>query len=696
MRKFLLAVTVVLVVFVTGIGWLLSDANRFKPQLVELIQINTGLAVAIRCDLAWRLWPPVQLVAQDVSADWAAEAAEPMLAARTLRLDADLWPLLAKNSKLVINGVSVDGLRAQLKRRGEHANWMPPEHAGVVAPPIPIPPPTGAASAPWEVADIALSDAVIDYVVDDQATQITIDALHISDIAPTRRFPFHAKLTIKQVDREIPLTVAAELTFDELVTQWQIDTLDIRGVFGNPGVPFALKANARLDTAAGTLDLTDAELELAKATTRFDVAATDLLKSARYSGHLDLPQQNLTGVASLFGAQLYEPVGVKTAFTATEQRLDLTDMTLHYGPSVITGKLGTPLATKLNVDFDLATERFEVPSKQTTVATLGGGSFAALAFAAPAVALDPTVAETLLPLELLRATDWSGTLAIGQLLYAGATFANATIVSNNDGGNVDALIDLPAFFGGSATTSVKIDANADAPQWNVTPKLTQVDSQALLKWLDKKYDWVALFAAGGQLGMRGNTTGELIASMNGRTTFDGGEGVLNIEEIKHAALRIAEVAGGADKVSAWPDRLKYQRFTGTWDVNGTDLLVDVALDNLTLHARGKLDALADDMDMRVAVTVTDDPQYQSFKIGSALMGLPLPMRCKGSIAAPKCGADEDGTRKLIAQALSGSNPEMTERLNKTIDEKVPEQYRDAARSLLDLLKKGNQQPPKSP
>ena len=696
MRKFLLAVALVLVVSIAGIAWLLSDANRFKPQLVELIQTHTGLAVAIHGDLSWRLWPPVQLVAQDVSADWAAGAAEPMLAARTLRLDADLWPLLAKNSKLVINGVSVDGLRAQLKQQGEHANWMPPDHAGVVAPPVPIPPPTAVAAAPWEIANLALSDAVIDYVVDDAATQVTIDALHMSDVAPARRFPFHAKLSIKQVDREIPLTVAAQLTFDELVSQWQIDALDISGVFGKPGVPFALRANARLNTVAGKLDITDARLDLANATTRFDVAATGLLTSARYSGHLDLPQQNLASIATLFGVQLEEPVGLTTTFAATKQRIDLTEMTLHYGPSVITGKIGTPLGVKLKFDFDLATERFEVHSRQTAVTTLGGGSFAALAFAAPTVALDPSIEEPLLPLELLRSTDWRGTLAIGQLLYEGATFSNATIVSNNDGGNVEALIDLPAFFGGSATTSVKIDANVAAPQWIVAPKLTQVDSQAMLKWLNKKYDWVALFAAGGQLGMRGNTTGELIASMNGHTTFDGGQGVLNIEEIKHAALRIAEAAGGADKVTAWPDRLKYQRFTGTWDVNGADQLVDVALDNLTLHAKGKLDTLADDMDLRVTVTVNNDPQYQSFKIGSALMGLPLPMRCKGSIAAPKCGADEDGTRKLIAQALSGSNPEMTERLNKTIDEKVPEQYRDAARSLLDMLKKGNPQPPKSP
>ncbi len=80
-------------------------------------------------------------------------------------------------------------------------------------------------------------------------------------------------------------------------------------------------------------------------------------------------------------------------------------------------------------------------------------------------------------------------------------------------------------------------------------------------------------------------------------------------------------------------------------------MIDVALDNLTLKAKGKLDPLADDMDLRATVTVNDDPKYHSFKVGSALTGLALPIRCKGSLAAPKCGADEEGTRQLIADAL---------------------------------------------
>ncbi len=47
----------------------------------------------------------------------------------------------------------------------------------------------------------------------------------------------------------------------------------------------------------------------------------------------------------------------------------------------------------------------------------------------------------------------------------------------------------------------------------------------------------------------------------------------------------------------------------------------------------------------------------------------------------------------MADALSGKNPEAKKRLDKAIDEKVPEQYRDAARSLLEMLNKGKQSPP---
>jgi AsmA protein len=659
MRKFLLALLVIAAVVIGGLWWLLSDANRFKPELIDLVSTNTGLQIAVDGNLGWRLWPPVQLVAEGVSADWSADAKQPLLQARSLRLDAELWSLIGKNPKLVIQGITVDGLRANLVQTGDHANWMPPGYHGALVPPVPIPPPAANPSAPWEVASLAINDALIDYSVDGKATKIDIDALHMSGIAPGKHFPLRAKLTVGNDQYEIPVTIAAQVTVDAAANEWQVD----------------------------------ADADVGKITATLDLHATNLSTQPRFAGHIDLPQQRLDSIAMLFDTHISEPVGFKSEFIATEDRVDLRGLEARYGDAVVTGEFGSAIGARNQLDFDLKTDRFTIRSDGTPVATLGAGSFAAIAFAAPTTQVDPSLDEPLLPLELIRGNDWKGKLTVNELLYDGATFKDATIVSANTRGDVDTTIELPDFFGGSAVTHIKVDTRDTAPQWHVVPKLTNVDSTALLAWLEKPYDWVAVFLAGGELAMEGNTPRELTNTLSGHTTFDGGKGTLDITEIKRQALALAAIAGGTELVNAWPEHLKYQRLTGTWNTSGAAQDLDIVLDNLSLKAIGKLDALADDMDLTVTVTVNDDPKYKSFKVSPLLTGLPVPVRCRGSLDAPKCGADEAGTRKLLAQALSGSNPEMKKKLDQAIDEKVPAEYRDAARSLLELLNKGAQQTP---
>ena len=70
-----------------------------------------------------------------------------------------------------------------------------------------------------------------------------------------------------------------------------------------------------MNTAAGTFDLQNAHVEIANVKASFDVAATDLLTSARYSGHLDLPQQSLDPLSDVLGTKFEAPIGIKTAFT---------------------------------------------------------------------------------------------------------------------------------------------------------------------------------------------------------------------------------------------------------------------------------------------------------------------------------------------------------------------------------------------
>ncbi len=162
MRKILLSIVGVIAVLVVVVGgllaWVLGNPNQFKPELTALIEDQTGLKIRIDGDLAWRLWPPVQLLAAGVSADWDDPDQAPLLQVAELRLDADLLPLLSAKPKLKVDGVVIDGLHANLIQTGDTANWTPPGYSDV-PPPVPVPPPSDATTPTnWEIGGITLTN----------------------------------------------------------------------------------------------------------------------------------------------------------------------------------------------------------------------------------------------------------------------------------------------------------------------------------------------------------------------------------------------------------------------------------------------------------------------------------------------------------------------------------------------------------
>jgi hypothetical protein len=205
-----------------------------------------------------------------------------------------------------------------------------------------------------------------------------------------------------------------------------------------------------------------------------------------------------------------------------------------------------------------------------------------------------------------------------------------------------------------------------------------------------------LLLADGTFEMRGNTERELLSSIAGRSRFDGGQGTMDITQLKQAVQAIAQLAGGSERINAWPERLDYQRLTGDWVVDGQNHTLDVALDNMALSMNGTYDPFADAMDMYIDLTIQDEPDMNTFQINSMLMGLAIPIRCKGPSASPTCRPDEAGVKNLIADALAGqAGSEASERLDEVIEEQVPEEYQDAARELLKgfgiLLQQTDQQ-----
>ena len=317
-------------------------------------------------------------------------------------------------------------------------------------------------------------------------------------------------------------------------------------------------------------------------------------------------------------------------------------------------------------------------SNQTNVDTGGGDG----------VVGDGVVGDdsAIIPLEVWRGIDWEGDCLLDRLQIEDEDFHDVAIALRNSGGNSTTEMLIPDFFGGSAGAEIAIDASRTPVQWVIVPDLQRADSQALMSWLDQRLRWIAALAYSGEITMTGNTEEELINSIRGTTVFDGGRGKIDIAQIKQPLLNLARLFKEGERIASWPDMWPYERLLGEWQINGKEHAIDLSLDNLVAALNGTYDPLTDELDMKVEVMFEDLPDMHSFDVNPLIVGLPIPLNCRGTLEAPDCRIDAAATRELVATVLaSEQGEEILEELDRKIDEEVPEEYREAAKGLLDLL-----------
>jgi len=176
--------------------------------------------------------------------------------------------------------------------------------------------------------------------------------------------------------------------------------------------------------------------------------------------------------------------------------------------------------------------------------------------------------------------------------------------------------------------------------------------------------------------------------------FSGGTGEIDIAAIKPQLQAMARLLNDEDRLATWPDIWHYQRLNGRWEIDGQRHDLAFTLDNLAVAARGTYAPDRQQLDIMAELTFFDDPELPGFDVNPALHGLPIPIRCRGTIDEPACQLDSKRAQRLALQVLrSDDSGELRRSLDEKIDKDVPEQFRDAARALLDLLGGARQHAP---
>jgi hypothetical protein len=294
--------------------------------------------------------------------------------------------------------------------------------------------------------------------------------------------------------------------------------------------------------------------------------------------------------------------------------------------------------------------------------------------------------DDLLPVALLLSYNAVVDCKLSALSVGAETFKEGTLALTNVAGQSNVHVEIADFIGGSMIVDADIDATADPVAWTILPEMQDVDSQRLVDLSNQSLLWAAPLALTSSVSLEGNTQAELLDSLRAESEFDGGQGLLDVSKIKQQLSRLALLTDRSEKVAGWPDVLNYDAMVGQLTIDGKQHDLDFSLDNLSIDAIGDIDYLADSVDLLAHVTVHEPPEGGSIDINPLLIDTPIPMRCRGTPAEPKCRLDNDAAKDIVAQALQrGSTSGLREKLEEKIEEEVPEEYKETAKDILDLI-----------
>ena len=198
----------------------------------------------------------------------------------------------------------------------------------------------------------------------------------------------------------------------------------------------------------------------------------------------------------------------------------------------------------------------------------------------------------------------------------------------------------------------------------------------------------------GRIETWGNARSAMLHNARGEMSLVSNNGTIDLTEIKQrtgAAVKdLQGLLGDTDPAAQWPDQLEYLTLTGRWVPTGERQQLNARLDNVLFEMAADIavddrNAAADAVSARGTLTFSTTQPPNTLLVPPLLQDLPLPLRCDGTPLAPECQLDGQAARRLIANAMKGGDGSLGNKIDELIEANVPEEYRAAARGLLEIF-----------
>jgi len=378
---------VVVVIVAVAIFAATFDANRYKPQIVDLVKERTGRTLTMDGKIGLTFFPRIGAEVEKVALS-APKSTQTFARIDAARVAVALLPLLRK--QVIVDQVTLSGLAVDLVRyKDGRTNFD--DLLGEKKPEKPAPKPEAPGGAPVaiDIGGISLRNASIGWRDESDGTDVRFSKVNLKTGRIASGVPgkleFAAKIDGRQprAALQVDLDTGYRVDFETMAAA--LSSLDLKAAgdaAGLAGFDARLKGDTLdYDPKAGRIDLAGVELA-AKSKDGLDAKlaipklqlAPDRAESKAITGAVKLVKPGQTIDAKLALSAL-EAKGKQIQFS----RFDV-DLDAKTGDLAVQGKLGTPVTLDLDarqvqlpgIAGDLALSGPNIPGKSLKAAVKGG------------------------------------------------------------------------------------------------------------------------------------------------------------------------------------------------------------------------------------------------------------------------------------------------------------------------------------
>ena len=294
--------------------------------------------------------------------------------------------------------------------------------------------------------------------------------------------------------------------------------------------------------------------------------------------------------------------------------------------------------------------------------------------------------NALVPVDSILAFDAEFNCELNKIDADGFALENGKLTFGQTAGKGKMSLSFDDFFGGKFQTTASVNANLVPIAWDISLNGSGIDSRKLFALTESKLKWQAPISVEGNVKMLGNTERALAQSVVGSANLDGGQGSINISQIKKALISINQLANANKPVAELPDQLLYNNLTAAWKIQGEANTLVVDLDNLQATASGPIQFLNNNLSLSGEAVINAPKPGQQIRLAAILLDKAIPFNCEGKLDEPACKPNTKAVGKIMIQILKKSQQgKVKEKLDIVIEEQVPEQFKEAAKQLLNLF-----------